>query len=283
MITLLFLDDYHVGDPLFLADLGRRLSKLGPKARILIVHRAGEAVTRALEGADTDSRATITERTIRETNQGIARRLTEEGVPAVSIQGSDRGLFRLSSQQAAVDNKQEPAISNQASEIRPLSGTRHPASGTFLMAPGTRHLAHLSRLSTNAGWLLAMIGTGSIPVISPLMLGDTGVEPADPVACAAAIAGAVRTKIASEGLEGSWERSLQAVLFCSTRKGGLFWDGHRQDSVPVSDLDKFAGTIDTEVAAGLIGCVDRLVATNSAGLFLESGIEGTNITGQMSD
>jgi hypothetical protein len=95
MITLLFLDDYHVGDPLFLSDLGRRLSKLGPAGRTLIVHRASEQVEKALEGAAEDDRDEIVERTIRETNQGVTRRLIEEGVPAVSVQGSDRPLLKL--------------------------------------------------------------------------------------------------------------------------------------------------------------------------------------------
>ena len=93
MTTLLFLDDYHVGDPLFLADLGRRLSRLGSEGRTLIVHRASEEVGRNLEGAHPAERDEITERTIRHTNQGITRRLIEEGVPAVSVQGSDRPLF----------------------------------------------------------------------------------------------------------------------------------------------------------------------------------------------
>lgn len=91
------MDDYHVGDPLFLADLGRRLSKLGQAGRIVIIHRVGEVVSRGLENADPADKKFIVERTIRETNQGITRRLIEEGVPAVSIQGSDRGLFRMGS------------------------------------------------------------------------------------------------------------------------------------------------------------------------------------------
>jgi acetylglutamate kinase len=78
MITLFFLDDYHLGDPLFLANLGRRLATFGSEGRFVVVHRDGEAKD---------------EKTVRETNQGVARRLIEEGVPAVSIQGSDRGLL----------------------------------------------------------------------------------------------------------------------------------------------------------------------------------------------
>lgn len=95
MTTLLFLDDYHVGDPLFLADLGRRLSKLGSAGRTLIVHRASEQVAKNLEAADDDDQDAIVERTIRETNQGVTRRLIEEGVPAVSVQGSDRPLLKM--------------------------------------------------------------------------------------------------------------------------------------------------------------------------------------------
>jgi hypothetical protein len=218
---LLFLDDYHVGDPLFLADLGRRLSKFGQDGRTVIVHRVGEAVDRGLENSDPRDRALITEKTIRETNHGIVRRLTEEGVPAVSIQGSDRGLFR----------------------------------------------SRNDRLTTNAGWLLRMIWTGSIPVVSPLAVGAPGAVGADPVECAVAIA---RFAERSGG--------VQAVLFCSTRKGGLFHDGVRLDAIAVSDLADHVGTIDVEAAARLVLVVDRLIATNSLGVAGESSRKGTIIT-----
>jgi len=151
VITLLFLDDRHVGDPLFLADLGRRLSKFGRDGRTVIVHRVGEAVDRGLENSDPRDQALITEKTIRETNHGIVRRLTEEGAPAVSIQGSDRGLFRTAD-----------------------SGQRTTDGG--------------QRLATNANWLFEMIDLGSIPVVSPLAVGAAGVQAVDPVDCAAEIA-----------------------------------------------------------------------------------------------
>lgn len=93
MTTLLFLDDYHVGDPLFLADLGRRLSRRDQGGGTVIVHSARDAVNREMEGIPAGGRSVVTERAIREANQGITRRLTEEGVPAVSIQGSDRRLL----------------------------------------------------------------------------------------------------------------------------------------------------------------------------------------------
>lgn len=186
----------------------------------MIVHRVGEAVDRGLENSDPRHRALITEKTIRETNHGIVRRLSEEGAPAVSIQGSDRGLFRTG-----------------------------------------------DRLTTNAGWLLAMIETGSIPVVSPLAIGAAGVEEADPIECAQAIAGA-----------GASTGGVQAALFCSTRKGGLFQRGVRLESTMVSDLVNHAGTIDVEAAAALVKAVDRLVATNSLGVVAGLSVNGTVIT-----
>ncbi|MFV1980004.1 MAG: hypothetical protein ACC655_02530 [Rhodothermia bacterium] len=238
MTTLLFLDDCHVGDPLFLADLGRRLSKLGRDGRTVIVHRVGEAVDRELENSNPRDRILTTEKTIRETNHGIARRLTQEGVPAVSIQGSDRGLFRTG----------DPSS---------------PASAPLRRASPRQ--AH--RLSTNATWLLAMIGTGSIPVVSPLALGPAGAEAVDPVECAREIAHLA----ASAG-------DVHAALFCSTRKGGLFQDGVRLGSITVSDLANQAEIIDVEAAVTLVKAVDRLVATNSVGVTGELSVKGTIIT-----
>ena len=67
-----------------------------PAAKTVILHRVEEAVEGALENVEReDDAAVLAERAIRETNQAITRRLTEEGVPAVSVQGSDHGLFEV--------------------------------------------------------------------------------------------------------------------------------------------------------------------------------------------
>lgn len=220
MTTLLFLDDYHVGDPLFLADLGRRLLTLGPAGRTLIVHRAGEGVERELEGSDPADRKEIIERAIRHVNQGITRRLIEEGVPAVSVQGSDRSLFR-----------------------------------------------HGDELSIGkADWLIQIIETGAVAVISPLATSDSGVDEADPVECAVQVARLVSVR-----------GKVHCAVFCSNRKAGLFKDKIRLETVEVSDLDEYTKTIDHGAAARLAQVADRLVATNSVSLAKGPILEGTQI------
>jgi hypothetical protein len=227
-MTILFLDDYHVGDPLFLADLGRRLSKLGESGRTIILHRVEEAVSRALEDAGHEERPTVAERGVREVNQGIARRLIEEGVPAVSIQGSDRGLFRIEDE--------------TSSDV----------------------------VVTGGSWLLQMIGTGTIPVVSPLAKGDGpgGVSVVDPVQCGVLLVELIRT--ANSGM-------VQCVVFCSNRKGGLFQKSEMIERIESSRLRAFDAVADIEAAERFAPLVDRMVATNSVSLAKGPVWPGTEI------
>lgn len=99
-LTILFFDRYNAEDPLFVADVARRLSAAANGLRAIVLHASDEAADRAREAlgpADptTDQADEVVERAIRMANQSITRRLIDEGVPAVSIQGNHRGLFRL--------------------------------------------------------------------------------------------------------------------------------------------------------------------------------------------
>lgn len=155
MTSLLFIDDFHAGDPLFLADLGRRLLQRKGNGGIVVFHDAKEDVERATESVTADQMARVSERAVREANQGIARRLIEEGVPAVSIQGSDRGLLQL--------------------HARDVKSSLRSGLDTGLNAE-------------NADWLLRMISLRSIPVVSQLVSGADGSVVADAGQCAAALA-----------------------------------------------------------------------------------------------
>jgi len=102
-VTLLFFDRYNAEDPLFVADVGRRLAAAAKNGlRALVVHASDDAIERVREAyanADADSpeiRALV-ERAVRLSNQSITRRLIDEGVAAVSIQGCDRGLLHSDS------------------------------------------------------------------------------------------------------------------------------------------------------------------------------------------
>lgn len=100
-LTLLYFDRYNVEDPLFVADVARRLAAAArSESRAIIVHASDDAAARAREvfgasGSEAAEENELVERAVRMTNQSITRRMIDEGVSAVSIQGNHRGLFRL--------------------------------------------------------------------------------------------------------------------------------------------------------------------------------------------
>jgi len=104
-MLLVYLDPYHLGDPLFLTQLARDLAHRGGGA--LLVHGSGEAGERALEATgavarerdgvwevETPEEAAVVERATRELNRQIVHELNEAGVPAVRVMGADRGLLK---------------------------------------------------------------------------------------------------------------------------------------------------------------------------------------------
>ncbi len=107
MMYVFCLDDYHVGDPHFLQSLAREITGSRPNPpRILMVHGSGEAAERALEGQGrfrkrtegvlaigSAEEAAIVDRATRQANQKVVDTLTDEIVPAVSVQGDARNLF----------------------------------------------------------------------------------------------------------------------------------------------------------------------------------------------
>jgi len=99
-VIVLFFDRFNAEDPLFVADVARRLvPATRSKMHTLVVHASDDAVERATErtdGLDDAETGLLVERAVRMTNQSITRRMIDEGVPAVSIQGDQRGLLRLS-------------------------------------------------------------------------------------------------------------------------------------------------------------------------------------------
>jgi acetylglutamate kinase len=103
---VLYLDRYHLGDPLFLNGLARALATA--LAPTILVHGAAEDGERALEArgrfprwegdvlevADAEE-AAIVERTARDLNRRIAHALNEAGVAAVRADGASRGLLAM--------------------------------------------------------------------------------------------------------------------------------------------------------------------------------------------
>jgi len=103
---VLYLDRYHLGDPLFLTGLARDLAAGGPPT--ILVHGAAEDGERALEAggrfpvwegdvlaAPTLEEAMTVERAGRDLNRRIAHALNESGAAAVRMDGASRGLFSV--------------------------------------------------------------------------------------------------------------------------------------------------------------------------------------------
>lgn len=153
-MLLLFLDDYHLGDPLFVGRLAQLMGRRAGRPPCLVVHGGGEAAERALEAqglvpgrrggvvvAETAEQAALAERAVRRLNQKIVGTLTDEGVPAVGLQAADRGLLRR-------------------------------AEGGAVEAGRT-------------AWLQALVRQGAVPVVSPLVGGAGGVLREVPAAAVA--------------------------------------------------------------------------------------------------
>ena len=106
-IGLLYLDDRHLEDLLLVQRLARVLKQL--PAPLVLVHGSGGRAEQLLEAegyvperrqgvlvARNDRERALIERGIRETNQRLVAGLNELLIPAVGIQGSDRGLLKRS-------------------------------------------------------------------------------------------------------------------------------------------------------------------------------------------
>ncbi len=109
-IYLIYLDPYHLDDLLYLPSLARMMGRLRlRRPACLLIHGSGEQAERLLEAEGlfperkeglvqvrTAAEAVLVERAARRVNRQIVGALTDEGVPAVGLQGLDRGLLRLS-------------------------------------------------------------------------------------------------------------------------------------------------------------------------------------------
>lgn len=155
---VLYLDRYHLGDPLFLTRLAQAVRQRSEG--LVLVHGAAEAGERALEAEGTfpewrggvlavetaAQRATV-ERAARTLNRQIAAALTEAGVPAFRADGASRGLLR---------------VTGAGVEVGP------------------------------AGWVGALAEQGAVPVVAALVPGEGGAaREVDPLRVAVALAGAL--------------------------------------------------------------------------------------------
>lgn len=104
-VLFVHLDDRHLADALFVQTLGRFVA--GHASPLAFVHGDGGLTQRALEargwlpGDPLPDRATDADldaarvAAVRAQGQTLVRRLSDAGVPAVALQGSDRGLLTV--------------------------------------------------------------------------------------------------------------------------------------------------------------------------------------------
>jgi len=138
---VLYIDRYHLGDPLFLNRLSRDLLDLeGGK---VLVHGPGEDGERMIEAeggitkwdqgmltVGSDAERGIVERATRDLNRRIAHGLNDAGVPSVRIDGASRGLLH------------------------------HQDDGTVGLGPVT--------------WLRELVEQGGVPVVAALAPSEDG-------------------------------------------------------------------------------------------------------------
>lgn len=109
MYYLLCLTTPHLDDRLVLQNLARFRAQAAAPPPVLVVHSSGRAIDRALEAAGvlvappagvyqatTAEEAATIDRTLRQVSQRLVAVMADQGVPAVGLQGGERGLLRRS-------------------------------------------------------------------------------------------------------------------------------------------------------------------------------------------
>lgn len=156
-MTVVYLDPYFLGDPLFVPGLARDLA--AREAGLVLVHGSGERGERALESlgrvahrtadgwetGDEAGRAAV-ERAARELNREVVHELNEQGVASIRALAADRGLVK--------------------------------SAGGAVEAGKT-------------AWLADLVRQGVVAVVASLVLRDGALAEADAAATAAALAGAL--------------------------------------------------------------------------------------------
>lgn len=243
-LYLLYLDRYHLGDPLFVQGLAKQINQ-GPPRDCLMIHGSGEKVERTFESQglfpertrgvlDVESAEDhrLIERAIRELNQDIVGSLTDEVVSTVGIQGSDRGLLRL-----ATSSDSPPADDESVPET---------ASAPSLQVGRT-------------GWLEALLKQHVIAVVSALALDETSRTDRE-------IWTADATITLYEALQGGFDPTV--VFLTTTDQAGLTdAEGVRETASPeeVSDLVAEPSAVERVVHAGCSS-----ILTSPSGLWAES-------------
>ncbi|MEM6783392.1 MAG: hypothetical protein AAF624_06615 [Bacteroidota bacterium] len=165
---LLFLDDYHLGDPLFLSGLAQDIARARRPA--LLLHSGREAAAKALEaqgifdpdvviGGELGAHAAVVERAVRDENRIIAAALTEAGAATVRLLASDRSLVQPAKIDVELGNTDWIATLLRQRACVVLGALEATESTTRLLDPA--ELA--ARLSEALGTPLVVLTTSRTP------------------------------------------------------------------------------------------------------------------------
>lgn len=192
-IHILYLDAYHLDDPLFVSSLARMMGRLRRAVPpCLWLHGSGERAERLLEVEGlfpekkngriqprTPQEVALVEKALRQVNRHIVSTLTEEVIHAVGFQGTDRGLLHMD--------------------------------------------AHGAIRAGRIGWLVDLIRKGAVPVLSALVADpETGASSeADLVLVALAVAQALK------------QEDVRLVFFNRTGQPGVVADEGVLDEVGI--------------------------------------------------
>lgn len=203
MPYVLYLDRYHLGDPLFLTRLARDI-KVRPEP-VLLVHGAGEGAERALEadGSQPRWRGTVLETKTAEAaetvalaaralNRSIAHALNDAGVAAVRLDGASRGLLA-----ASADGAVRPA---NAGWLGPLVASGAVPVVAALGGAGSipRQLpagAVLAALAEAVGGDVLLLARGDVPAGEATPVAKTAAFLPEPEAASGALAGGARVLV----------------------------------------------------------------------------------------
>jgi acetylglutamate kinase len=243
-LYLLYLDRYHLGDPLFVKNLAKHIQQ-GPMRECLIVHGSGEKVERTFEAqglfpertrgvlnVETAEQKRLVERAVREANHEIVGSLTDEVISTVGIQGTDRGLLRLSMD---AENK----------------GQGEGAQGDG--AP-TGPSADLDVLTGKVGWLEALLKQQVIAVVSALAQSESGVHELWTADAATALA---------EALSGAFDVTA-VMLTTGDRPGVTDATGTREEASVEAARSQIA---EPEAAKRLMDAGISVIVTSPKGLW----------------
>lgn len=236
-VYVLFLDDYHAGDVLFLQGLARAMARRTWKPAPVIVHGSGEHAERLLEAhgifrrrtggvleIESASEHTLVEQALRSLNQKIVALLTDAVVSTVGVIGAQRNVFAIADGQ--------------------------------LCARG-------------ATWLYGIARQGVVPVVAANARDETSGATGE-----VALTQAVESLAA--GLSRSAE-GVEIVAFTRTNLPGIMRKGSPRSQVDVSEPVLRESVPDWESLADLVTAGYPVLLTNSNRLADSGGPSGSHV------